>query len=126
MTTAPQKYLFDTKSYHLMGKANILPPEARIELIEGELIQMAPIGPIHADIVTILAEQFQEQNQKQAQIRTQNPLQLGEFSEPEPDIALVYPHRYREHHPTAEATLLVVEIADSSLKNDIEIVNCEL
>ena len=118
MVTAPQKYLFDIATYHQMIETNLFIPETRVELIEGEIIKMAAMGPLHADIIGILNNLFHETIKKRAKIRVQTPIILGDLSEPEPDIALVQFRRYLEKHPTAEEVFLLVEVADSSLKSD--------
>jgi Uma2 family endonuclease len=118
MAMAPQKYLFNIATYHQMIAANIFLPDARVELIEGEIIKMAPMGPIHAEIISLLDKLFQTNLGELAKIRTQLPIQLGDLSEPEPDIALVQYRRYLEKHPTAAEVLLLVEVSDSSLKHD--------
>ncbi|MDM8561660.1 Uma2 family endonuclease [Candidatus Parabeggiatoa sp. HSG14] len=119
MATALQKYLFDIATYHQMIEANIFLPNARrVELIEGEIIKMAPMCPIHAEIISLLDKLFQSNLGELAKIRIQLPIQLGDLSEPEPDIAVVQHRRYLEKHPTAEEVFLLIEVADSSLKHD--------
>ncbi len=120
MVTAPQKYLFDVVTYHKMGEAKLLSPTTRLELIAGEIIQMAPMGPVYADIISILDELFHNRIGQLMKIRVQLPIQLGDFSEPEPDIAVVQRRRYLETHPTAQDVLLLIEVADSSIKHDLE------
>lgn len=118
----PQKYLFDVATYHQMGETQIFPNNMRIELIEGEIVTMPPIGSVHAAVVTTLDDIFHANVGELAMIRIQNPIQLGDLSEPQPDIALVRrdEHHYAEAHPTAEDVLLLVEVADSSIQYDRE------
>ncbi len=103
MNTVPQKYSVSVKEWHKMGKYNIFPPEVRIELIQGEMIEMAPIGPTHACCVFNLIEILSTQKGKAAQINVQNPIQLNDLSEPEPDLLLLRPNPqlYQNGHPTA-------------------------
>ena len=116
----PQKHLTDLAEWHRMGEAGIFPPESRMELIEGEILHMAPIGFNHAGHVNRLARLFILMLMKKALVRTQSPLQLGDLSEPEPDLALVTPeaNEYTKRHPNATDTLLVIEVSDTTLRFD--------
>jgi Uma2 family endonuclease len=123
MNFVPQKHKVSVSEWHKMVKYNIFPPEARMELIEGEIIDMAPIGPSHAGCVIKLIDLFANQKEKSALLNVQNPIQLGNASEPEPDLALLRPasHFYRERHPTAEDILLLIEVSDTTVKHDREV-----
>jgi len=90
----------------------------RVELIEGILVQMSPIDPIHADPVDMLGELFVKALSARARIRIQQPFIAGPNSEPEPDVALVPSGRYGSSHP--DRAFLIVEVADSSLAHDRE------
>lgn len=116
----PQKHLTDIAEWHRMGEAGIFPPEARLELIDGEILTMAPIGFNHAGHVNRLARLFILTLTENALIRIQSPLQLCDISEPEPDLALAAPdaNEYTTRHPTAADTLLVVEVSDTTLRFD--------
>jgi len=122
MELAPQKHNVSVSEWHKMGEYNIFPPDARMELIEGEIIDMAPIGPSHAGCVRNLIELFSTQKGKVAILDVQNPVLLGNASEPEPDLALLRPasHFYRERHPTAEDIFLLIEVSDTTVKHDRE------
>lgn len=107
-------------AYQRMGEAGILPPGARVELIDGEVFGMAPIGSFHAACVARLTRCFSAQVGERAIVWVQNPIGLGAYSEPQPDCALL---RYREDfyryaHPEPDDVLLIVEVADSSAKID--------
>jgi Uma2 family endonuclease len=106
-----------------MGEVGILPPGTRVELIDGEIIDMAPIGSRHSAVVLQMARLFQRAVGDAALVSVQSPIALGELSEPQPDIALLAPRDdfYRSAHPRAEDVFLVVEIADTSLRYDREI-----
>jgi Uma2 family endonuclease len=106
-----------------MGEVGILPPGARVELIDGEIIDMAPIGSRHSAVVLQMARLFQRAVGDAALVAVQSPIALGDLSEPQPDIALLAPRDdfYRSAHPRAEDIFLVVEIADPSLRYDREI-----
>jgi Uma2 family endonuclease len=103
-----------------MGETGILPPDARVELIEGEIIDMAPVGSLHAGSVELIAERLRAATATSAMVRTQQPIALDEYSEPEPDIGVVVPRgdHYRSSHPTASDVLLLVEVANASLRYD--------
>lgn len=116
----PQKHLTDIDEWHRMGEAGIFPPESRMELIEGEILHMAPIGFNHAGHVTRLNRYFIRLLDNSITVRSQNPLQLGDLSEPEPDITLVKADAadYTTRHPNASDVLLIVEVSDSTLRFD--------
>ncbi len=120
MNFVPQTHKMSVSEWHKMGKYSIFPPDARMELIEGEMIDMAPIGPSHAGCVRNLIELFSIQKGKAALLDVQNPIQLGNASEPEPDLVLLRPssHFYRERHPTVEDIFLLIEVADTTLQHD--------
>jgi Uma2 family endonuclease len=106
--------------YYRMAAAGILTEDDRVELIEGQIIQMSPIGSRHAACVDRVARLFFSGVGGLAFVRVQNPVRLGIRSEPEPDLALVRPSAdgYVSAHPVPADTLLVVEVADSSASYD--------
>jgi Uma2 family endonuclease len=110
----------DVGEYHRMGEAGILTEADRVELIEGELVAMAPIGAAHAGAVNGLAELLFAAAAGRAVVAVQNPVQLDPHSEPQPDFALLRPRadRYRAVHPTPTDVLLLIEVADTSLRFD--------
>ncbi|MEL7422264.1 MAG: Uma2 family endonuclease, partial [Bacteroidota bacterium] len=91
--------------------------------INGDIIDMSPINSGHAGTVDVLTEELLLKLVGLAIIRVQNPLKVDNSSEPEPDVlvAKLESQRYRRQHPTAEDTLLVIEVADSSLQFDREV-----
>lgn len=111
---------FTVEEYERMGQVGILGGDDRVELLDGEIVAMSPIGPKHAGVVDVLAEELILALGRRAAVRVQNPVRLPPRSEPEPDILVARRRRdsYRSSHPTAEDTLLVVEVADSSLETD--------
>lgn len=114
------KHHFSVKDYYRMGEAGLFRPEQRVELLEGEIIDMMPIGPFHSGVVDQLCDFFTLCANSRWRVRHQNPLRLDRYSEPQPDIALVRPSPdyYKGRHPTPEDVLLVVEVADTSLDYD--------
>jgi Uma2 family endonuclease len=104
-----------------MGETGILGPADRVELIDGEIIDMSPIGVLHAAIVDVLARHFGRRAGEAVFIRCQNPLRLDDISEPEPDIAILRPRAdlYTTAHPGPTDVLLVIEVADTSLAYDL-------
>lgn len=109
------------KDYHRMAEVGVLHPEERVELIDGELIEMSPIGRRHAAYVNRLLRFFVETfPATQAVVSVQNPIVLNDFSEPQPDLALLQPpeETYLDRLPQAADVLLVVEVGDRSLESD--------
>lgn len=107
--------------YHQMAQTGLLDETDRVELIEGELIDMAPIGSKHAFSVDSIARALQLGAGKAFLVRVQNPILLGEHSEPQPDIAVVKDKNYSEAHPCAEEVMLVVEVSDTTLAYDRDV-----
>jgi len=103
-----------------MGEAGIFPPESRLELIEGEILTMAPIGFNHAGHVDRLNRIFARLWDEGVAVRVQGPVQLGDLSEPEPDLVLVKPdtNDYTTRHPNSADVLLLIEVSDSTLRFD--------
>jgi Uma2 family endonuclease len=124
MTAQPARHHFTVHDYYRMARAGILHEDDRVELIEGEVIEMPPIGSHHTAIVERLNWLFsQKLDLTQTLIRVQDPVRLSPDTEPQPDIALV-PFRedfYRLRHPGPDELLLVIEVADSSLAYDQDI-----
>lgn len=119
-TTGVRKHLTDINEWQRLGEANIFPPDSRLELIEGEILEMAPIGCNHSGHVIRLTHFLAALVFGKAILSVQNPLQLGDLSEPEPDFMLLKPNDdfYCSLHPNADDVLLLIEVADSSLSFD--------
>ena len=111
---------FTVGEYGRMIEAGILGEDDRIELLEGEIVEMAPIGSRHAACVNRLNQLFSQRAAGRCIVAVQNPIKLDEFSEPQPDLALLRPRAdfYSESHPGPEDILLVVEVSDSSADYD--------
>lgn len=119
-TTSVRKHLTDINEWQRLGEANIFPPDSRLELVEGEILEMAPIGSNHAGHVKRLNNILSALAFGKAILSIQDPLQLGDLSEPEPDFMLLKPNDdcYCSRHPNADDVLLLIEVADSSLSFD--------
>jgi Uma2 family endonuclease len=115
-----KRYRFTVEQYHRMGKARIFHPDCRVELINGEIFEMSPIDPWHSGIVNWLTHRFITGLGGRAIVPVQNPTIVDRHSEPQPDLMLVAPREdfYRTAHPTPQDTLLVVEVATTSLGHD--------
>ena len=118
----PQRRKLSADQFERMGQTGILGPDARVELIDGEMIEMPPIGSRHAAAVDFLSMHFARAVGDAALVRTQNPLRLADDSEPQPDLMLLRPSadRYRSAHPRPEDVLLLIEVADTTLVFDRE------
>ena len=114
---------FTAQEYNRMVQAGILREDEHVELLEGEIVEMSPIGKRHAGVVNRLTALLQHELYGRAVVAVQNPLSISFSSQPEPDIALLRfrPDYYTEELPSAADTLLVVEVADTSLLSDREI-----
>jgi Uma2 family endonuclease len=111
------KHRLTVADYHKMGEAGIFDEDARVELIEGELFDMPPIGSGHAGVVMIFIRLFTRAVGDLAIVGAQTPIVLGAESEPQPDILLLKPRDdfYTRSHPTPEDVLLLIEVADFHL-----------
>ncbi|MFO8040481.1 MAG: Uma2 family endonuclease [Sodalinema sp.] len=112
---------FTVKDYHKMAELGILNPDERLELIDGDIYKMSPIGRRHAAYVTRIANQLMKLlGSDMSMINVQNPIVLNDLSEPEPDVSLLKPRedQYFSGLPQAADVYLVVEVAESSLESD--------
>ena len=119
----PPERLFTVKEYYQMAEAGILHPDERVELIEGRILKMYRQTPLHASCATRIIYWMFKRINDQAEIRVHNPVDLDEFTEPEPDIILARldEDEYLDHHPFPSDLFLVIEIADLSLDYDREV-----
>jgi Uma2 family endonuclease len=118
-----QRRKLSVSDFHRMGEAGILGEDDRIELIDGEMIEMAPIGVLHASVVNELSQMLNATLGRAAIVSVQNPITLPPLNEPQPDIAVLKPRtdKYRHALPSAADVLLVIEVADTTLRYDREI-----
>jgi Uma2 family endonuclease len=124
MKTVTEKSLsvhrFTVKEYHRLGELGILHEDDRTELLEGKIIDMTPIGSKHASVVNRLNNMLIEKLRGMVIVSIQNPIDLNEYSEPEPDIAILKPRKdfYSQNHPRPEDILFIIEVSDTSLDYD--------
>jgi len=111
---------FTVDEYHRMAEVGIFHPDERVELIEGEIVQMSPIGPRHAGCVINATRLFITRLGDRAVVSPQNPVIIQPRSEPQPDLLLLRPRAvsYSREHPTPEDVLLAVEVADTTVRFD--------
>lgn len=105
-----------------MAEVGLLAPDARVELIEGEIIDMAPIGIHHASVVDRLNKWLISAVSDQAIVRVQGSFRLSDFTEPQPDVILLKPREdfYWSRFATGDDALLVIEVSDSTFRYDRE------
>ncbi|MBI3946385.1 MAG: Uma2 family endonuclease [Armatimonadetes bacterium] len=114
----PKRRLWTRQQYYRMAELGLFAPDERVELIEGEIVEMAPQGPEHASTADALRDRLAAAFGPGYCIRSHAPLALGQASDPEPDVAVVLgSHRdYAHAHPTT--AILVVEVSQSTLVFD--------
>ncbi len=114
---------FTVEQYHQMVEAGILTEDDRVELIRGEIVEMSPVGRRHAACVNRLNGLFNQRLAQAVIVGVQNPVELVNNSEPQPDLALLQPRAdfYEAGHPQAEDILLLVEVADTTVEYDREV-----
>jgi Uma2 family endonuclease len=117
MSVQVARRYFNVNEFYRMAAAGVFSEDDRVELIEGEILEMSPIGSRRAACVGRLTELFAQQVGSQAIVWVQNPIHLDDYSETLPDISLLKRRAdfYAEHHPTPADVLLIVEVADSSI-----------
>jgi len=116
MRTQVARRMFTTDEFHRMATAGILAEDDRVELIEGEIVCMSPIGSPHAASVDRLAALLIRRLGRRANVRIQGPIVLGRHSEPQPDVTVLKPREdfYATEHPGPKDVLLLIEVADTS------------
>jgi Uma2 family endonuclease len=120
MVVKVSKRLFSVEEYHRMFDLGILTERDRVELIRGEIIRMSPIGRRHAACVNRLNDLLQKKLGIRALVSIQNPVELDDISEPQPDVVLLKrkDDYYESGHPQAEDILLLIEVADTTVELD--------
>lgn len=117
---APAQKPISIRLYQQMGEKGLLTQEDRVQLIDGEILEMPPIGARHGSVTGRLSKWMYQAVGDAAIIRLGNPVNLGEYSQPQPDLMLLEPRAddYIEAHPGPENVLLLVEVSDSTLDFD--------
>jgi Uma2 family endonuclease len=111
---------FTVDEYHRMGQAGVFHPEARLELIEGEIVEMSPVGTRHIACVNRANALFAERLAGLAMVSVQNPVVLSDITEPQPDLLLAFPREdfYSTERVGAGHAILAVEVSDSTIRYD--------
>jgi Uma2 family endonuclease len=115
-----RRHRISVAEYHLMANSGAFVPDARVELIEGDILHMSPMGTRHSRAVIRLNRLLLESVGRRAQIGCQVPLRLSDFAEPEPDFC-VWRLDTPEGAGRGQDTLLAIEIADSSVLFDAQV-----
>jgi Uma2 family endonuclease len=120
MAVAYRPRRFSVQEYHAMGTAGVLLPDERVELLDGEILTMPPIGPRHTGGVNRLMYVLFATFGMRVVVQGQNPVRLGDRSEPQPDVALLRPRDdfYASRHARAADVLALIEVADTSMAFD--------
>ncbi len=114
---------FTVEEYHRMGRAGLFTEHDRVELLDGQIVEMTPIGPGHAGCVAALTGLVARLVGDRAVVWVQNPVLLGPRSEPQPDVAVLRARAdtYRTAHPEPRDVLLVIEVAETSFEHDRDV-----
>jgi Uma2 family endonuclease len=118
-----RRHRYTVEDYRRMGEAGVLGEDDRVELIEGEIVDMTPAGSRHAGTVARLNRALDRAVGDHALVWVRNPIRLGDRSEPEPDLALLGPRAgdYTDRLPEAGDVLLVIEVSGTSQRYDREV-----
>jgi Uma2 family endonuclease len=115
----PVRWPLTVAAYHRLGELNFFANTERTELVNGEIFRMAPIGSRHAYVVDRLNRNLSKQTNDQRLIRVQNPILLGPYGEPQPDLTVVKNKDYFTALPGPDDVLLLIEVAEHSLEYDL-------
>lgn len=117
-----RRHRLTVNDYHRMGEVGIIGQNTRVELVGGDVIDMAPIGSTHAGMVRRLEKMLHDSIADSAIISVQNPVVLNQHSEPQPDLAVLKMRNdfYAAAHPEASDILLIIEVSDTTLRYDLE------
>ncbi len=117
----PQHHRITADEYHRMAEVGLLAPDARVELIEGEILEMAPIGLDHAGVVNQLTHLFVHAVGDRAIVQIQGPSRMSQYSEPQPDLVLFKPRAdyYRTQGAGPQDVYLIIEVSDTTLRYDM-------
>ncbi|HAO33767.1 MAG TPA: Uma2 family endonuclease [Candidatus Competibacter sp.] len=117
------RHRWTVAEYHRMAEVGLLNEDSRVELIDGEIIEMAPIGSSHGGEVKYFNNKFVSLLHGKVIVSVQDPIILDGHTEPQPDVALLRwrDDFYRKANPHAEDILLVIEVSDSTLRYDRDV-----
>lgn len=117
------KHRLTVDEYYRMAEVGLLAPDARVELIDGEIVDMPPMGSPHGGTGMLLIQRFTKAVSEAAIVSAGSTLILGKYSAPQPDLMLLHPRDdfYRRSNPTPSDVLLLLEISDSTWRYDREI-----
>ncbi len=120
MAALPIKYQINAQDYYRIGRTQLFSEAARMELIEGEIVRMVPIGSGHAGHVNWLLRLFTQLSEEKTILSVQGPIRLDDYSEPVPDLVLLKPRLdyYKKSHPKPEDVYLIVEVSDTTIYFD--------
>jgi len=123
MTVQLQTRKFTVEQFHKMAEIGVILADERVELIRGEIMQMEAIGVKHAGCVCYLTNILNQKLGGCVLVNVQNPIEFGDTSQPQPDIALLRPRAdfYQTSFPQGTDIFLLIEVADSSIKYDREV-----
>ncbi len=116
-----ERHQFTIDDLHRMIETGILPEDGRVELIEGDIVEMSPIGDPHAETVDVASRDLGRQVPNTIRVRVQNPLRIDDRTMVQPDVMLLRERSYRHQTPTFEDVLLVIEVSDTTLRYDREV-----
>ena len=124
MAIIPDLGLMTVDEYHRLGEEGVLDEDARVELVDGRIVEMPPIGPRHMYNVNRLTQFFLLRLLGRMVLSIQNPVTFGRRLERQPDVTLLDPHAddpdyYKTKRPTPSDVLLIVEVSDSTLQTDL-------
>ena len=111
---------FTVEEYYAMAEAGILTEDDRVELIDGVIVEIAPVGSRHVGVVNGYTRALTEAVKRRAVVQVQSPIRLDDGTEPQPDIVLLQerPDLYASGHAGPQDILLVIEVADTSVGYD--------
>lgn len=123
MTPSHARQPITVEEYYTRAQIGLIDPDARVELIEGEVVDMAPIGNWHCFAVDLLAERLFAPAKGKAIVRVQSALRLSDVTELQPDLSLLKMRkdRYRDSQACGPDALLVVEVSDTTLRKDLDV-----
>jgi Uma2 family endonuclease len=118
MAVEAVRYKFNVDDYHRMVDSGIFTEDSRVELIDGHILDMGPIGSRHAQCVNRLNKALVLAAGDDAIVSVQNPVRLSDLSEPQPDLMLLRQRDYSDQLPGPDDVLLLIEVADTNLTYD--------